>query len=585
MPNPNVAKYEPRFGYGTPSSMNPLPGFQFVDKNTSYAELHRLLWRAPTPSPVTHEPSALAEYIDIWTGEDAMQVDSETDPEPTSRPASRKLRFIDLNKHPELCIASLDLLSEGPMVVREEYVDFMTHILQQRHSRKRRFFLTGQPGIGKSVGARFFLFWLLASGQSVFLVPETDAVYYFSETGVQRTSGHGTHTDNLDVKAAVQRSWVLIDVDLGTDPGAAEWYPPRSWLSPCATLVWTSSPRHERLRRFRSQWSASVWYMRPWLREEIMLAINVGKLDSAEVWARYCLSGPVARSLFSESDRADTNELDRVICQSFTKGLFSFATSPLQADEESSHRMYLVRPSESFDQNEVLFDRRQPTYGFLSTYITTRTVELIAQHAHNFHEWLASAFNQPATRGAAGKLVESLFHRMVVAGSADPFKLGGRPSELVLIGEASDFILEARTTLPPTPLYLLPQSQTFAALDAIIVTDTVLWLVQSTVSDRHSFNIKTILAILNRLQQQKIKVEQARLVYCLVGSDAKRVAIVGRSATEKLRALKTAKSGDRVRELGNSKTVMDRLLKFDVEGYWLETIDTLTRVWPADDSM
>ncbi|KAJ7100592.1 hypothetical protein B0H15DRAFT_454455 [Mycena belliarum] len=371
------------------------------------------------------------------------------------------------------------------MVVREEYVEFMTHILQQHDSRKRRFYLTGQPGIGKSVGTCFFLFWLLASGQSVFLMPETDAVYYFSETGVQRVSGHGTHTDNLDVKAAVKSSWVLIDVDPGKSPGATDWYP-RPWLKSCAAVVWTSPPRHERFRRFRKHWYASVWYMKPWMREEIMLAINVGKLDSAEVWARYRLSGPVARSLFSDLERSFYTELDNIIRLSFARGLFDFATSQQHFDEEYSPSMYLVRPQESWDENEVFCVRRTPAYDFASTHIAARVVELIALYSLNFQEWLAIAIDRPATRGAAGKLVERILYRVLVSGSDNPLGLGGRLSDLALIGEAPNFILGAGTTLPPTPLYLLPESYS-AALDAIIVTDTVLWLVQSAASDQHSF--------------------------------------------------------------------------------------------------
>jgi hypothetical protein len=76
---------------------------------------------------------------------------------------------------------------------------------------------------GKSVGACYFLLWLLASGQSVFFIPATNAVYYFSEAGVQQvTDGYAVRND-LTVRAAVARSWVLIDVDIA----AVDWYPRR----------------------------------------------------------------------------------------------------------------------------------------------------------------------------------------------------------------------------------------------------------------------------------------------------------------------------------------------------------------------
>ncbi|KAJ7891257.1 hypothetical protein B0H14DRAFT_1071444 [Mycena olivaceomarginata] len=107
--------------------MNPLPGFQFLAETADYAQLHRLLWRTPASSP----PAASAAR------------------EPLRGPP--QLRFIDLNKHPQLRVHSLKP-HPPTVVVRGEYVEFMTHVLQVEKYVERRFFLTGQPGIGKHVG-------------------------------------------------------------------------------------------------------------------------------------------------------------------------------------------------------------------------------------------------------------------------------------------------------------------------------------------------------------------------------------------------------------------------------------------------
>ncbi|KAJ7016202.1 hypothetical protein C8F04DRAFT_570682 [Mycena alexandri] len=228
--------------------------------------------------------------------------------------------------------------------------------------------------------------------------------------------------------------------------------------------------------------------------------------------------------------------------------------------------------------------RVEPTYIFLSSQVAARTVELMAESAHTFRKRLASGFDHPSTLGAAGKLVESILHRALLRGSVDPFGVGGRGlSELPLIGEAPNFVFKAHMTLPPPPLYLRPQSQTFAAVDAIVVTDTVLWLVQSSASDRHSLIFKTLLAILLRLEKQGIKVHGVRLVYCLIGTDDQRVRSAARSAARKLTALKAADSADRTRELGQSETVVNWLMKLDVEGYSFVTPNGLSRVWPAPE--
>jgi hypothetical protein len=248
--------------------------------------------------------------------------------------------------------------------------------------------------------------------------------------------------------------------------------------------------------------------------------------------------------------------------------------------------MYLVRPQESWDEDGVpRLVRAEPSYIFLSSHVAARTVELMAESADTLRERLASAFDHPPTRGAAGKLVESILHQALLRGSVDPLGVGGHGlSELAFIGEAPNFILEAHMTLPPPPLYLRPQSQTFAAVDAIVVTDTVLWLVQSSVSDRHSLVFKTLLAILLRLEKQGIKVHGRRLVYCPIGTDDQRVGSVARSAAWKLKALKAADSADRTRELGQtSEKSLNWFMKLDVEGHWFANLNGLTRVWPAPE--
>jgi hypothetical protein len=243
--------------------------------------------------------------------------------------------------------------------------------------------------------------------------------------------------------------------------------------------------------------------------------------------------------------------------------------------------MYLVGPQESWDKDDVLrLSRVEPSYRFISRYVAARTVELMAESADTFRERLASVFDDPRTREAAGTLVESILHRALLRGSVAPFGVGGHGlSELELIGEAPDFILEAHMTRPP-PLYLRPQSQRFPPVDAIVVTDTVLWLVQSTVSDRDKFIFKTLLAILLRLEKQGIKVSGVRLVYCLVSTDDH----VMRSAVRKLTALKAVDSADRTRELGHSGAVVNWFMdNLDVEGYLFATPEGLTRLWPAPE--
>jgi hypothetical protein len=145
--------------------------------------------------------------------------------------------------------------------------------------------------------------------------------------------------------------------------------------------------------------------------------------------------------------------------------------------------------------------RRKPSYRFISDYVTTRTAELSIESTQTNKQQLASAFDHPATRGSARKLIESILHRVLVHRSVDPFGVGGTSlSELTIISEAANFVFEANAQLPSLPIYLRPRS--YAAVDAVLVTDTVIWLIHTSVSDRYSSAFRTLLLILLQLEKR-----------------------------------------------------------------------------------
>lgn len=90
-------------------------------------------------------------------------------------------------------------------------------------------------------------------------------MYYFDATGVQQATFATTNMNVHAIIAAVEDSWVLVDIDLGP---SSQWLPER-WIIPCAGLVWTSSPNAFRMNHFQKQIQSSTWYMRPWSWPEI----------------------------------------------------------------------------------------------------------------------------------------------------------------------------------------------------------------------------------------------------------------------------------------------------------------------------
>ncbi|KAJ7348972.1 hypothetical protein DFH08DRAFT_132869 [Mycena albidolilacea] len=181
-----------------------------------------------------------------------------------------RIRYINLDAHPVLTIDDLvrEVHQHGDkttFIIRHEYELFMEHAMSRvsnppDDSYRARFFVTGQPGIGKSFGCLYFLFRLLALGQSVFFLNAPTKVYYFSGDGVQR-SDQTLETWPATLKA-LQNSWVLIDVD-----DKSEWAPKIFNHARC--VVWTSSPRESRSKEFLKRFGAETWYMKAWSSKEI----------------------------------------------------------------------------------------------------------------------------------------------------------------------------------------------------------------------------------------------------------------------------------------------------------------------------
>ncbi|KAF9027522.1 hypothetical protein BDZ89DRAFT_805437 [Hymenopellis radicata] len=285
------------------TSVSPLHGFQCCSE-----AFYDALW--PHDSDVgliedsVGEPPALLQFIealpadDGWLGnnpteEDSMDVDSLDgseggDGQAQSGEKPSGVRFIDLKAHPALVFESalrhevLRHRDRAAFIIRDEYRLFMKHAITcLRNQRSEsahtyyplRFFVTGQPGIGKTFGAYYMLYYLLASRQSVLFIISPKSMYYFSANGVQYSSHKLPERDDK-ILEAIQQSWVLIDVNGGDHPN---WQPPPV-VGDARCVVWTSSPQEPAMRRFVDHFDAQKWFMLAWTNKEIAAATFVPSL-------------------------------------------------------------------------------------------------------------------------------------------------------------------------------------------------------------------------------------------------------------------------------------------------------------------
>ncbi|KAJ7068765.1 hypothetical protein C8F01DRAFT_622162 [Mycena amicta] len=548
-----------------------LTGFTRQHDETSYAILHRFLWPSQ-PSPTAYEPQNLTQYIKDCPADLSVFTDDLDGPPPAPQTRTR-IRYLDLAAQTEFAVHPVKLARGlDKMVIRDEYVDFMDRAAKFQGQGKR-YFLTGQPGIGKSVGAGYFLFRLLASGQSVFFIPDTDdGVFYFSEAGVDYVKSDLSIMDHLDVKEALSRSWIIIDANRGP-----ENFLPLPWIEEGSLVVWTSSPNAWRLHQFHKQYRGNPWYMKPWSLEEVGALTMLANQDPAVVWARLKRHGPVARSLFYSQDTDDEDEA-RIWEANIVDGeINAVLASSFPSPDKASDHIFLIQPQETLDAaGQLVIHRMLSSVNLLSNPIASRTVELMQQHFERFWQHITFAFDTSYTCFVAGKLVESLLHRLLIERKIDlPIAFGGGKvaEQLELIGKADNFFLETHTQdrRDYRPLYLRPQSPNcnFAAVDAILITDANLYLFQTSLPDRHSHDYNRTLA---RLATLKIEVDSLSLFYCIVAKGEDRVKKLMGKATEALKLLQ--RDPKKVGKLRNLCAIdVERLMRLKVVGC---TLDALT---------
>ncbi|KAJ7204811.1 hypothetical protein GGX14DRAFT_459840, partial [Mycena pura] len=509
-----------------------------------YEPLHVTLWpagRGPVEEDAAPgEPLTLRDLIKTLTPDDGwltpnkksesntMDVDgsdgeNESEGEVLNDDEDVDIRYINLEAHPALVIDDLgeeidQYKTKATFVVRREYEVFMEHAMSRvsdppDDSFRARFFVTGQPGIGKSFGCYYFLFRLLALGQPVFFVNSLTTVYYFSSDGIQLTEQKLISSPAL--VEALRGSWVLIDMDDKT-----EWQPSKIFKR-ARCVVWTSPPRELRMKEFIKRFGAETWYMKAWSPKEIAAMTERMVIDPAKVLKRLSTGGPVARSLWGALPVPSPQTIDTTIRNALSGNIFAFMPNrvfliqPLVVIDEESGRAYLQRTDYSAE--------------FISTYIANRTSDLAQDYLERLQGQLASALNSSTTRSVAGKLFEGIIYRALTRGMQLPagFGRGSVAGTLELVGKAESFVCEAGTTdiAEKRPLYLRPESLNFAAVDAILVTNEKLGLIQASMGQSHRRDFGMMLRIMSRLPRgAQVGVSGLRdVIYCLVGIVPERV--------------------------------------------------------------
>ncbi|KAJ6467914.1 hypothetical protein C8R45DRAFT_1079243 [Mycena sanguinolenta] len=524
----------------------PLPGCEY---DATFEAARALIW-PDTPSSEIIEPARLTQIIhtyepdaqwltvngdgDVPMSEPADADDVETTEADDVGDGPAEVRYIDLSRYLELLefkrlSAEVTIHEEkATFIVRGEYKEFIEHALS--HRSLFRCFVTGQPGIGMSFGAQYFLMYLLGLGKSVFWVQD-DSTYYFNHHGVQRLLDPKTVPTSFDFQRALKGSWVLIDLDQDSMPSTAYS------LSPF--VIWTSSPRDLRWRYFRKHFRpCERWFMRPWSAKEIMAAADRLGSDHDDVIARMAWHGPVARFLFQGAPPTD-QDMSNDIGRALSGNPFAVDAQPGTEGTQPVHAVFLIMPAIVKDDDGPRLMRDNFYAEFLTPAVAEMTFELAENRMEQLQLNVSRAFDISSTRGVAGKLVEGLMHRSLSRGMRLPVIFGGGAvaATLELLGKADIFIPQGNLTTE-RPLYLRPLLPAFAAVAAMVaLSDGRLVFFQTSLANTHSRDFGTMLRIIARLPKGAGVHVLGDVFYCLVGSTAFRVRNLARAAANTLTRL------------------------------------------------
>ncbi|KAJ7070507.1 hypothetical protein C8F01DRAFT_381800 [Mycena amicta] len=409
----------------------------------SYRRLHADLW--PASESDGSSVSVLDNRIEFLTPDDGwltLSTDSESlvvshQPGDNLDEGPARIGFIDLKTYPNLAIPGLPTEhgAHAAFIVRHEYDVFLNHAIScvndwhtispggPQFNLPTRFFVTGQPGIGKTFGSYYFLFRLLALGQPVFFVESPTDTLYFSSVGVQANDSAAGLSEYDATLEAIKTSWVLIDVD----DSVGEWCCPKIFAT-ARCVVWTSPPREPRTHQFKTRFNAETWYMKTWSLKEIAAATQRFEIDRREILQRMDTEGPVARSLFRVAAHAvSTADLWVTIDCAIHSNIFKFA--PVDANGCTGflpvHSVIKIEPRVVIDDlGRAGLRRANYDAGFMSPLIAQMTLDLLQNRLNEVQKQLAATVHVSSTRTLAGKVVEDLMNRALERGIKLPEGFG-----------------------------------------------------------------------------------------------------------------------------------------------------------------
>ncbi|GIL63338.1 hypothetical protein Vafri_17298 [Volvox africanus] len=358
---------------------------------------------------------------------------------------------------------------------------------------KKRFVITGTPGIGKSFFAVVLMGWLVQEmGVSTFLVEFQAKRYLFTREGTDKKVEVGSITDFM-AELEDPLTWWIVDMGKGEEVPA------------CTVLL--ASPDQQRYKEFLKFPGSSKLYMPVWSNEEIeecrmQLYPN---LDKEEVEKLVTLWGKVPRYVLEKAREEWTLiSLKETISKCKWEDIISCIGEP-EAAPEASHKLVHLEVVD-----DKLYNKRimMPA----SSYVVEQ-MEQKAGHDHvkQLENLIHLSIGTPAYAATAGVFFEHYAHRRLQEGGSFEVRQLYPPKrapaaeniQILNVEQCSGihtFYKLQEIKEQGDNIYCVPSNHNFPAVDSIMQPQ---FLFQMTTTQKEEVKVDTLNAAAHQLRSKK----------------------------------------------------------------------------------
>ena len=397
------------------------------------------------------------------------------------------------------------LSSPVVIYVRAAYEEL--HAELNRRS-KQQYVVIGNPGIGKSCFALYVLYKALKNKtRVVFQHQRTDTIYYF---------------DPLESKAYKVNNGRACDYLISISPII--------YLYDCATksrartllfrnVVVFSSPNHSNYADVLKDGALKI-YMPVWSLEEIdhLHSKSYPSIPVDHVKHYYEVFGGIPRYIFGNGDKevakSRQNDLE-AYCTAFTVEML-YQLGMQQFRTEYSHLLFHLVITKKDDGSHDYFSC---SMDFASQFVAERVYKTLKEkEKEECVRFLRASADSSLFAVLRGRIFEMKAHECLQDGGS--FKIrklsstsgttSGTMSTLILPKSSKKTFRMVKEINADDRDYMMPKSQTFCAVDAILPPDKAF---QMTVSPKHSLQAKGVNSIIEQMKPNSLK------IYFVVPSD------------------------------------------------------------------